>query len=730
MQGSIVNNGTIALNAGGYNNSFLQLQANTTLSGGGTVTLGSDGTATAFIQQGQGGLTLTNADNTIQGYGVIGNGGLTVINNGTINANVSGQTLTLNGSGGVTNTGTLEATGGGILGISNITVNDAVSSIQANGAGSSVLIQNSNIVGGALTTTGGGTIGQGNSSWVLLDGLTQVGSTPAGVTISNGTTWNTGHNSTTYVQGSIVNKGTIALNAGGYNNSYLQLQANTTLSGGGTVTLGSDGTATAFIQQGQGGLTLTNADNTIQGYGTIGNGGLTVINNGTINANVSGQTLTLNGSGGVTNTGTLEATNGGTLSIQGIAVYDAVSSIQANGAGSSVLIQNSNIVGGALTTTGGGTIGQGNSSWVLLDGLTQVGSTPAGVTISNGTTWNTGSNSITNVQGSIVNNGTIALNAGGYNNSFLQLQANTTLSGGGTVTLGSDGTATAFIQQGQGGLTLTNADNTIQGYGVIGNGGLTVINNGTINANVSGQTLTLNGSGGVTNNGTLQATNGGTLALNSPVQNGGTVNAQKNSAVYINSTYTQTATGRTVVNGSLFTAAPTFEFNAGVLSGSGTVFSNVQADAGAIVHPGDSPGILTINGSYANNGGTLAIDIVNLKGGPGTGFSQLDVTGTATLGTAALGGPLGTLEVDLLPGAVINTGEEFDILHSAGLNGTFAPLTGADASLFTVLYTDTDVILEANSSFGAPVPLPPSLLLLAPGLVGLAGRRWLAGRRG
>ena len=111
------------------------------------------------------------------------------------------------------------------------------------------------------------------------------------------------------MQGSIVNKGAITVIAGnGYNNSVLQLQANTTLTGGGTVTLSSDGTATAFIQQATNGLTLTNADNTIQGYGTIGNGGLTLANAGTINANVSGQTLTLNGTGGVNNTGTLEAT--------------------------------------------------------------------------------------------------------------------------------------------------------------------------------------------------------------------------------------------------------------------------------------------------------------------------------------------------------------------------------------------------------------------------------------
>ena len=183
--------------------------------------------------QGPGGLTLTNADNTIQGYGVIGNGGLTVINQaaGTINANSSGNTLTLNGNGGVANMGILEATSGGILNINNMTVSDVGDRILGNGG--SVQIENATIIGGALTATNGGTFNQGvNGTSVTLDGLT------AGpLTISSGTTWNTGNNSNTYVQGSIVNDGAIAVTAGGNSNSTLNLQANTTLSGGGTVTM-------------------------------------------------------------------------------------------------------------------------------------------------------------------------------------------------------------------------------------------------------------------------------------------------------------------------------------------------------------------------------------------------------------------------------------------------------------------------------------------------------------
>ena len=64
------------------------------------------------------------------------------------------------------------------------------------------------------------------------------------------------------------------------------------------------------------GETLTNAD-VIEENGTIGAGSLALSNSGSIDANVSGGTLTLNGSGPLTNTGTFEATSGGHLDVPG-----------------------------------------------------------------------------------------------------------------------------------------------------------------------------------------------------------------------------------------------------------------------------------------------------------------------------------------------------------------------------------------------------------------------------
>ena len=118
LVGTIANAGTIEVNGGAGNNGFLNLTGNATLDDGGTVMLSTaTGGGNAFLEGN--GATLTNAGNTIEGTGIIGNGSLAVVNSGTIDATPSTttSTLTLNGSGGLTNTGTFEATNGGLLAV-------------------------------------------------------------------------------------------------------------------------------------------------------------------------------------------------------------------------------------------------------------------------------------------------------------------------------------------------------------------------------------------------------------------------------------------------------------------------------------------------------------------------------------------------------------------------------------------------------------------------------------
>ncbi len=105
--------------------------------------------------------------------------------------------------------------------------------------------------------------------------------------------------------------------------------------------------------------TLKNADNTIEGYGSIGFGTdqLTLNNetNGTIDANVSGQTLTIDTGAAVTNSGLMEAADGATLSIRDI-LDNSSSGIVLASSGTVVLDGTSISGSGTYAITGGGTI--------------------------------------------------------------------------------------------------------------------------------------------------------------------------------------------------------------------------------------------------------------------------------------------------------------------------------------------------------------------------------------
>ena len=233
VQGTAANNGTI------------------NLSGGGTINLNHAGSA---IEGFNGNETLVNHDNLIQGQGTIQY--LASFNNqATVNANVSGGTLTINSLNNVTNTGTLEATGGGTLVINSSTVNNAGGTIYA-GASSTVSFYAATINGGNLSAASGG----------VIQGL--FNDTLNGVTITSGTTYFLNNNNT-YLTGDLTNKGTVDVgNSSAGSGLILQGTAanngTINLSGGGTINLNNAGSA---IEGFSGNETLVNHDNLIQGQG-------------------------------------------------------------------------------------------------------------------------------------------------------------------------------------------------------------------------------------------------------------------------------------------------------------------------------------------------------------------------------------------------------------------------------------------------------------------------------
>jgi autotransporter-associated beta strand protein len=91
--------------------------------------------------------------------------------------------------------------------------------------------------------------------------------------------------------------------------------------------------------------------------------------------------------------------------------------------------------------------------------------------------------------------------------------------------------------------------------------------------------------------------------------------------------------GKLVVNGSLAVDSDVSVLG-GILGGSGTIHGNVEISSGAILSPGNSPGIFSTGDLNLNAGSTYLVEIDGVT--PGTGYDRTNVTGTVDLGGATL----------------------------------------------------------------------------------------------
>ena len=375
FQGTLNNTGNIQLLSKG-NQIGLNIPGGQTftLMGSGSLTLG-DGTSNSYNNQTgiSGGGTFVNQQ-LVQGSGFILN--LTGFNNsGTINANVptgaNNLQLQLGRAGASTNTGTIEATNGGVLVVGSTTINNTGGTIEAVGANSNVSLVGSlgtsglTISGGTYTSSGGGVVyGYGGTTF---DGTTNA--------VTNSGTFvipYVGNPPNINAQGTLKNTGTIQLlpASGGGDSIFLQIPngENLTLTGSGKVIMG-DGTDNSYnnlpvlgTDFGTNG-TFTN-QSTIEGTGEIGFAVQGVINQGTIIANVpvgnSGLVLKIccEGSSGIVNSGTIEASNGGMVQVNasnsfnntGTLTVSAKSTIDVNNP--FLNLSNSTLTGGTYNVTG------------------------------------------------------------------------------------------------------------------------------------------------------------------------------------------------------------------------------------------------------------------------------------------------------------------------------------------------------------------------------------------
>ena len=181
---------------------------------------------------------------------------------------------------------------------------------------------------------------------------------------------------------------------------------------------------------------------------------------------------------------------------------------------------------------------------------------------------------------------------------------------------------------------------------------------------------------------TLQVANGSTLTFNNAVNLSG-------------QTLTKAGEGGVEINNALNTGGGTVVGLAGTISGSGSVGGDLQ-NSGGTVAPGNSPGILTVNGNYTQGtDGTLAIEVAGT--GAGTGHDQLDVTETATLdGTLDIQTDAGfTPNVGASPGV---NGDQFVIVTASSVAGNFGTVNGRHVGsglFYEVGYNTTNVTLSA-----------------------------------
>ena len=566
------------------------------------------------------------------------NGGAIVFNCGTINSATSAPV-----SGGL-----IEALTCGIITFNSTTVYNQGSRIEADGVGAMIMLAGAMILGGTLETSAHGVI-----ETVACSG----NSTLDGVTIATGSTIQVDDHTTLTLQdtvddnATVTNDGTITLVQGC--DPSLIVNGDLTLAGHGTVVLSGDTDSIVGAGKGEDTDTLHNA-NTIEGAGTIGGEGLVFINQscGVVDADTSGHTLVLDTGTTVTNLGVLEATHGGILEIDDN-VCNIGGTIAAYGCGSVVELEGVTIKGGMFLTDDSTSGDRGVIEVVSTDSAT-VFDGGGSHAISIGGFVHVDAGATLKLIGTIdlaahCNNGTIDLaqiNADSGNiGADLLICGTVTLTGSGGIVMEGDA---AKITAAAPGAALHN-DATISGAGSIGIGDnwLHLVNetDGVINANnASADNLTIDiGCNTIHNHGLVEATCGGTLVLNSDVDNScGTIQAVGcDTTVVLDQITVSCGTLETHCGGLIQTVCGDSTLD-NVTIGCGAAVEVTNGSTLTLEHTLNSSGTITVDCDA-----TLYLTCVGLDGGTIKDNGTVEVTADSTIGgNAVIDGDVGSLVID------------------------------------------------------------------------------------
>jgi len=718
--------------------------------GSGTLTVADGGRVTAA--------TLYAAPGDLRGNGTIAAQGAVLDGDlifdaahGTTQAIPFGTGGTLNLS--VTSAGNL---GAGYKGTGTLRIADGVTVTSACG----YLGDRSGSTGTATVTGAGSTWTNSEDLYVGNEGTgtlnVEAGGHVNGTTGYVGGNWGPSGKATVTGAGSTwTNSGTLYV--GGYSNGTLNIEAGGRVSDAyGCVGWFSDSTGTATVD-GSGSL-WNNTVSLDVGYTYAGAASVTVQNGGqltvggtlrlwksksTVTVTVSGGTLT---AGAIANAGALTVQAGGNLTVAGDLENGGAGYAGYEGSGTLTVADGGHVTAATLYATPSGLLGNGTiaAHGAVLDGDLVFdaahGATQA-VPFGTGGALNLSVTPAGNLGAGYKKTGTLRIAEGvtvtsatGYLGYDFNSTGTATVTGAGSAWAN---TATLYVgYYGHGTLNIEAGGQVSDTTGYVGGnwsvtGAATVDGSGSLWNNtaalyVGGSESKAGGAGSVTVQNGGKLTVGGTLRLwtsdypttATVTVTGGTLTAAaivNDGALTVQAGGDMTVTGD-VANGGILTvndamlSAATIT-NTGTIRGRGDINGAITNNAGGIVAPGASPGVLTVETITFADGSTLQIEL----GGPARG-TEYDVL--AASGAIAFQGDC-ALTLSLINGFVPQGGDEFDILDFAGASGHFnvlnLPQLGGGLSWDTSdLYTGGTIVVA---------PEPATVAMVVVGVAAVVVRR-------
>ncbi|MFK8029455.1 MAG: thrombospondin type 3 repeat-containing protein [Gammaproteobacteria bacterium] len=530
-----------------------------------------------FLRPTSGGTLTLGAGLTVVGRnGSVGAASGNLIINGTVLADLAGEPISLGGAVWSGN-GTLSVQNGSTINMFGIRDNSAGAlNLDTTGGGAINLLSGSTLRNGAVTGTAG-------SNLTISPGTVNLESViyNLDVLMSNGANSN--------VTGGLTVNSTVFMNA---TNQFTRLlfPETQTVGGSGTIVFTGSGSITlkSLLPQGADTVVTFGEDLTIRGgLGTVGSASSNFIVDGSINADVDGETIQILGLNWSSDS-TLTASNNATLLLGGN--FD-------NGGNTLNLDENT---GGAINVVNG----------TSLRNVTVTGTPGTNLTLNPGGNTNleavvfnldvtmaNGANPI--VTEGLTINSTLLMD--GINQFTRLLFPETqTVGGTGTIVFADTGSITlkSLVPQGADTVLTVGEDLTIRGgFGTVGSASSNTLIDGSINADVDGQSIQILGLTWSSDS-TLTASNNGILLLAGNFDNGGnTLNLDENTGGAIN-----------VVNGTSLrnaTITGTPGTNLTLNAGGNTNLESLVFDLDVTLVNGGNPivtGGLTINSTFLVDG--------------------------------------------------------------------------------------------------------------------------------